>query len=121
MLVEDNEILAELLAEQLEADGHRVVIAHTAYHALSQARETTPELLICDFSLDGELDGAGLCAIIKSATASVHIVIVTGHLPNDVAAKCLPLDPLGILEKPVSYSSIVEIISRIERSCMPAR
>jgi DNA-binding response OmpR family regulator len=75
LVVDDEPILRETLAEALEADGFRVVTAADGREALSRFREHQPDLVVLDLMLP-ELSGIEVCRIIR-AESGVPIVMLT--------------------------------------------
>jgi len=75
LVVDDEPILRETLAEALEADGFRVVTAADGREALSRFRERQPDLVVLDLMLP-ELSGIEVCRIIR-AESGVPIVMLT--------------------------------------------
>jgi signal transduction histidine kinase len=57
LLVEDNEDLAEGVAELLKLQGASVRIARDGPSALRSARDIVPDLILCDLGLPGDMDG----------------------------------------------------------------
>jgi len=75
LVVDDEPILRETIAEALDADGFRVVTAADGREALSRFREHQPDLVVLDLMLP-ELSGIEVCRIIR-AESSVPIVMLT--------------------------------------------
>lgn len=75
LVVDDEPVLRETLAEALEADGFRVLMAADGREALSQFREHQPDLVVLDLMLP-ELSGIEVCRIIR-AESGVPIVMLT--------------------------------------------
>jgi DNA-binding response OmpR family regulator len=75
LVVDDEPILRETLAEALDADGFRVVTAADGREALSRFREHQPDLVVLDLMLP-ELSGIEVCRIIR-AESGVPIVMLT--------------------------------------------
>ncbi|MGH7155916.1 MAG: response regulator, partial [Acetobacteraceae bacterium] len=59
LLVEDDPHVAETLAELLELEGYRVTVAPDSTAAFACLRRETPDLVLCDLTLPGEMDGFG--------------------------------------------------------------
>ncbi len=97
LLVEDEESLAQNLAEVLHEAGHEVVVSHTAAHALAQARRVHTAVL--DVRLP---DGTGLDVArqLRARDPAIQILFISGYpedlgeaqLP-DATALAKPLDP----------------------------
>ncbi len=75
LVVEDEPTLRETLADALEADGFRVVVAADGREALTQFRAERPDLILLDIMLP-ELSGIEVTRIIR-AESGVPIVMLT--------------------------------------------
>jgi DNA-binding response OmpR family regulator len=75
LVVEDEPTLRETLADALEADGFRVVVAADGREALTQFRGERPDLVLLDLMLP-ELSGTEVMRIIR-AESGVPIVMLT--------------------------------------------
>lgn len=60
MVVEDETDLTALVGSYLERSWHEVTLCHDGAHAVSQAREVEPEVVVLDLGLPG-LNGAEVC------------------------------------------------------------
>jgi CheY-like chemotaxis protein len=80
LVVDDNADAAEMLAALLELYGHRVGIAHDGEHALEQAKESVPEIVLLDLGLPG-MDGFQVAQALRNdpSTRSARIVAVSGY------------------------------------------
>ena len=75
LVVDDESTVRETLAEALETDGFRVVVAADGREALARFREERPDLVLLDLMLP-ELSGIEVCRIIR-AESGVPIVMLT--------------------------------------------
>ncbi|MEI7482046.1 MAG: response regulator [Elusimicrobiota bacterium] len=80
LIVEDEELIAQVLRMRLEHHGYQVVVAHDGEEGLSMARKEHPDLAILDIGLPF-IDGDSLRKLIKSepATKGVKVIMLTGH------------------------------------------
>ena len=88
LVIEDNADAAETLRDALELEGIDVTIALDGEAGLEAARRETPDLVICDIGLPGDLDGYGVARAIRADPALRHIPLValTGYAgPEDRA------------------------------------
>jgi DNA-binding response OmpR family regulator len=78
LVVDDEAILVEAIAYNLEQAGYRVVTAADGSSALDAARSEIPDLIILDVMLPG-MDGLEVCRQLRreSATATTPIVMLT--------------------------------------------
>jgi DNA-binding response OmpR family regulator len=78
LLVDDEEVLLEAMAYNLEREGYQVATATTGTSALDIARREMPDLIILDLMLPG-MDGIYVCRRLREAqeTATTPILILT--------------------------------------------
>lgn len=78
LVVEDDEILRDILAEALREDGYSVELAEDGQVALQLARSWRPDLLILDLMMPN-MDGEALAASIRAAPGAgwVPIIVVS--------------------------------------------
>ena len=69
LLVEDDPHVAETLAELLELEGYRVTVRHDAVAALEQVRRDVADLVLCDLTLGGEMDGYAFAQACRADSA----------------------------------------------------
>jgi DNA-binding response OmpR family regulator len=77
LLVDDEPIIRETVAEALEADGLRVVTASDGREALERVRDEQPDLVLLDLMLPG-LSGMEVCRILRRES-SVPIIMLTAR------------------------------------------
>jgi DNA-binding response OmpR family regulator len=85
LIVDDEQPLRELLADVLETDGHRVMMAGNGREALTIVARDRPDLVVSDVMMP-LLNGVGLCRQIKAdlATASVPVILMSSVGPHVV-------------------------------------
>jgi DNA-binding response OmpR family regulator len=78
LVVDDEDVLVETLAYNLEQAGYRVVTAADGSSALEAAHSEIPDLIILDIMLPG-MDGLEVCRQLRreNATATTPIVMLT--------------------------------------------
>lgn len=110
LLIEDNDLIAELMESALIEEGFRVVgIANTADRAVKLARIYHPDLAVTDIRLSGPCDGIEAAVQIFRETGA-RSIFATGHLDKMTARRCAQAQPLGWLTKPYTASQLVEAV-----------
>ena len=109
--VEDDEELGVRVAGLLRAQGLKALTAVDGPGALGQiAREAVPDVLIVDFNLPGELDGADVAQeICRCLGHVVPTVFLSAELSN-AAMPWLPGAPLLFVAKPVDAELLVKVV-----------
>ena len=101
LVVDDEPIICDLLAEMLNYDGHRVHRAYGADEALAANEREYFDLVITDREMP-KMDGIGLANVIKAVHPETRILLVTGHELDETM-------PWGIdhaIAKPVTFESL---------------
>src|SRR5437588_13105986 len=78
LVVDDEAVLVETMAYNLEQAGYRVITAADGASALEAARRETPDLVILDIMLP-EMDGLEVCRLLRREknTATTPILMLT--------------------------------------------
>jgi CheY-like chemotaxis protein len=102
LVVEDNLLNLELVADLLEAAGFIVCRAHTAEEGLRAVRELSPDLILMDLSLPGQ-DGLAATRALRADPATRHLTIIalTAHAMRGDEALALSAGCDGYLTKPI--------------------
>lgn len=121
LVVDDEPEIAELERYHLARAGHRVSVAANGWEALAVAREGRPDLILLDLMLP-DLDGFGVCEILRRepATATIPVVIVSAWASGDSRHLGLELGALDYVTKPFSPAALVERVDRLLGARSPA-
>src|SRR3974377_1166739 len=75
LIIEDEKDLAELLAFNLEKEGHRPLLVPDGLAGLETARANPPDLILLDLMLPG-LPGTEVCKMLKSGERTVPLPMI---------------------------------------------
>ncbi len=119
LVVDDEPILRETLAEALDADGFRVITAADGREALARFREHRPELVVLDLMLP-ELSGIEVCRIIRQESG-VPILMLTAKTSELDKVVGLELGADDYVTKPFSLRELsARIRALLRRTEQPA-
>ncbi|HAD97704.1 MAG TPA: DNA-binding response regulator [Cryomorphaceae bacterium] len=111
LIVEDEPLIAEDIAETLKEAGYGVSgIAHNANDAIKILRNSSPSLVMLDIRIDGEIDGLMLAGIIKDQF-DLPFMFLTSYTDPATLDKVKQLQPYGFIVKPFDDR---ELTSNIE-------
>lgn len=81
LLVEDEELIREIMTESLRDAGFEVVEAATGDQAIALFAERPRHftLLVTDFNMPGQRDGAAIAAQVRELAPSLPVVIASGR------------------------------------------
>jgi signal transduction histidine kinase len=79
VIIEDNEDVAETLAEYLQEIGHEVLVAHNGQRGVALVEEARPTVVLCDLGLP-EMDGFEVCRRVRALAVSSQpcMIALTG-------------------------------------------
>ncbi len=110
LIVEDEPLIRELVAEELEEAGFKVVIANNADQAIAilEARQDI-QLVFTDIDMPGSMNGLKLAAAVRDRWPPVHIIITTGKVrPLEIPANAL------FIPKPYVSKNVVAAMRTFE-------
>jgi DNA-binding response OmpR family regulator len=113
LVVDDEPILRETLAEALDADGFRVVTAADGREALTRLREERPDLVVLDLMLP-ELSGIEVCRIIRQESG-IPILMLTAKSSEIDKVLGLELGADDYVTKPFSLRELTARIRALLR------
>jgi DNA-binding NtrC family response regulator len=116
LIVDDDPVVAESLAEFLRSEGHTASIAGNAAEAIAHLdtadRAGSPaELVIADVSLPGE-DGFSLLRRIAKDHPGTAVIVLTGYGTIESAVRALRLGAADFLTKPVVDAELRASVNR---------
>jgi len=110
LIVEDEGIIANNLADNLQKSGYEVVrIASSGEEALKVVSELKPDLLLMDIHLSGTLDGIETAERIRSGF-SIPVIFLTAHAGQEVLDRAKRTCPFGYLVKPIRQADLVSAV-----------
>jgi len=106
LIVEDEAITAKHLKLSLIRLGYEVVrMCDTGGEAVKLANELTPDLVLMDIGLAGEMDGIMAAAQIRQ-TCHKPVVFLTAHADKPTLERAKLSEPFGYLTKPFQESGL---------------
>jgi signal transduction histidine kinase len=105
LLVEDEEDVRELTAEQLRNLGYRVLEAECGPAALRLVEAGAQiDLLVSDVGLPGGMNGKQVAEMMRRHHPALPVILITGYAGGD------PLPGLDVLRKPFDFMRLAEAV-----------
>jgi len=103
LLVDDNTANLQVLRENLDGLGYKLLIAKNGRTALDIVRKAHPDLVLLDIMMP-EMDGYEVCRRLKSAEETRHIPVIflTAMADAEDEAKGLALGAVDYITKPIN-------------------
>ena len=114
LIVEDEEHLAEVIADNLELEGFDVEVVGDGAEALDRIRAAAPDLVLLDVMLPG-MDGFAVCDALRSERNRVPILFLTARSSNDDRVRGLQLGGDDFLGKPFDLRELILRVRAILR------
>lgn len=116
LVVDDDPLVAEVLAEAIRAAGDEALVALDGAEALNVLSATPVGGVFMDLVMPG-LSGLAVLAQIRKRHPLLPVVVISGHAVGETAAKAKELGAVAVLEKPTALAQLTEILSKLR----PAR
>jgi DNA-binding response OmpR family regulator len=122
LIVDDDRVLADVLAFTLRREGFQITLAYDGEAALERWAEEQPDLIVLDVNMP-RLDGFAVCQRIREQ-ADTPIILLTVRGEEDDIVRGLRLGADDYITKPFSPRQLVArvqaVLRRAGRSVAPA-
>jgi CheY-like chemotaxis protein len=117
LIVDDDQSIAELMAELLNDEGYRVAIAADGASAVAMARRALPALVFTDSMMPG-MGGSELIRELRRhpKTRSIPVVLMSSVYPGDRRTLGVPF-----LAKPFGIDEVLELVACYARIRPPTQ
>lgn len=110
LIVEDEFLISMQLESELSDGGYNVLkIVSSGEKALKIVSEISPDLILMDINLAGEIDGIETARKIQSFSKN-PIIFMSGYSDSKTKNRINSVDSLGFLIKPIFLSDLKPII-----------
>ena len=106
LIVDDDEIFCEVLADAMTDRGYEVATAHTIASGLEQAERLEPEYAVIDLRIGTE-SGLVLAEKLHAMDENTRMVILTGYASIATAVEAIKLGAVHYLTKPADADEIL--------------
>jgi DNA-binding response OmpR family regulator len=105
LIAEDDKALGLFLSRGLEADGHRVRLAHDGGTAVEVFRQELPDLTILDLNMP-VIDGEQVLDEVRMVDADLPVLVLTARQEVDTRVRCLDHGADDLMIKPFSLHEL---------------
>ena len=113
LIVDDENDFIELLQYKLAGHGYDLIVANDGVHALSQARQMKPNLILLDILLP-DLDGLSVCEILRRQPATKKIpIIFMSALTGDITKRTASMHAEDFFTKPLDLNRLEKRIGEL--------
>lgn len=112
LIVDDEKMVRDSLAEWLEETGYQVCSAEDGYEALKIINERPPEVVVLDMKMPG-MSGIDVMRSIKEKNEKIGVIIVTAFGSIDNAVEAMKLGASDYITKPFPPDKLEAAIGKI--------
>ena len=113
LLVDDDEVLRERLAQAIRARGYEVRTAGSAEEALREAAKDSPEMAVLDLRMPG-VNGLELLKELRKHDPATRVLMLTGYGSIATAVQAVREGAVGYLPKPADADEIIAALNGTE-------
>lgn len=108
LVIEDNRDFSHLFSEMLKVMGCDTDVAFNAQAGLDAIKQFVPDVIFCDLSLPGEMDGIGFAKTVRASAhlAAVPLVAVSGRTGEEEQQQALKAGFDRVFAKPVKFVQV---------------
>jgi len=118
LVIEDDRIMRENIAELLELSGYKVDVAVNGKEGVEKAQTIVPDMIVCDIKMP-VLDGYGVLHVLGKNTKTAHIpfLFVTAKTERSDLRKAMEMGADDYLSKPFEDTELIKAVeTRLKKS-----
>jgi CheY-like chemotaxis protein len=113
MVVEDEGVVSIDIRNMLQKAGYGIAaVAFKGEEAIIKAEQSTPDLILMDIGLKGEIDGIETAKRIRDKF-QIPVVFLTGFADDVTMAKAREVNPSGFIIKPINEAELNKTLDTI--------
>ena len=111
LIVDDEDVIRDLLADVVSDRGYRVLTAASGKDAIAivKAEKKAVNLVVLDMLMP-DLDGRQTYEQMKQIVPDLHVLVATGFGREDVARGLMELGIRGVVSKPFHIEDLLTLI-----------
>ena len=114
LIIDDEKPIVEALQASLKDEGFIVDFAHSGRQGLERLREFSPDIVLQDIWMPGDLDGLQVLEEVKKGGyPDCQFIIMSGHGTIETAVRAVKNGAWDFVEKPLSMDKINILIANI--------
>jgi two-component system OmpR family response regulator len=113
LIVDDEPLVAGVLADAILAQGHDAMVAHGGAEALQLIDRQHPDAVFLDVQMP-EMNGLEVLRRLRESRPSLPVIVITGHADARDLEDAHRLGAIEIIEKPFLLNTLTEALSGLD-------
>ncbi len=113
LIVDDETVVAHLLADSIEAQGHEATVAYGGDEALRLIGRQCPDAVFLDVKMP-EMSGLDVLRRLRESHPSLPVILITGHAGSDDCEDARRLGALEVIEKPFLLNALRNALADLD-------
>jgi len=111
LIVDDDEVLAEVLSRRLSQQGYEMITASSGAEGLAMAEAQRPSLLVLDLHLP-DTDGFTVCKHLVDSprTYDIPVIVLSGMERPDIVRRCRESGSQYFVRKPYDPNAMLVLV-----------
>lgn len=113
LLIDDDELLCDMVAQLLELEGYSVAVAHDGRKGLEMVGQMQFDCILLDLVMP-KMDGLQFMRrVAEEMPGHPPIVVISASVTNDILAEGRDFGVRGMIRKPVTAQDLVAAIEKV--------
>lgn len=117
LVIEDNRDFSILFSDMLKIMGCETEVSYTAEAGLDYAKRAKPDMIFCDLSLPGSMDGFAFAAAVRGIPELQHVplIAVSGRTAAEDQERALAAGFHRVFPKPVKFGHVSKALEEFSQ------
>ena len=111
LIVDDDRDICRMLAELIEREGFKAIMANDGEPALKSISDASPDLMLLDMRMPN-MDGSAVLAHAKELDPDLPVVIITAFGEIHGAVEAIRAGAYDYLTKPFEHGDVIRVVHR---------
>jgi DNA-binding NtrC family response regulator len=113
-VIDDQPLMRDSVIETLTAQDHKVFAFASAHEALTEIRQRSFDVILCDLRIPG-MDGVGMLREMRRLGIDVPVILMTAYASVETAVEAMKLGAFDYIQKPFNAEEAAILIERAVR------
>ena len=111
VVIDDTPLVASVVAEALQSEGHYVVVAGSGEEGVRAIEENRPDAVFLDVVMPG-MDGIEVLRRIRARVPDLQVIILTGWASDRQIDEARRLGVTDVISKPATLQNLTRALAR---------